>query len=184
MGPQHHCRQRMPPIMGRVSRTTGGSSTSGRKDFYPAIHRAARCWYSPWVRIATNRELDLLCVGATAPMVLAGPGADTCAATSALQAIPASGMTPPANRGYYHYNYYLDNCSTRVRDADRSSALGGTAQARSSTRCHRGTRGAGRRGASSAGTCRYTPVINLALGHPVDTENDGMAGHVPSTAPA
>jgi hypothetical protein len=71
------------------------------------------------------------------------------------------------NRGYF-YNYYLDNCSTRVRDAiDR--ALGGQLKPQFDT-------------LPSGHTWRWETrrilgwnlplyvVINLALGHPVDTE--------------
>lgn len=69
---------------------------------------------------------------------------------------------------YYHYNYYLDNCSTRVRDAiDR--VLGGQLQARFDT-------------VPSGHTWRWEtrrivgwdlPLYvgtSLALGHPVDRE--------------
>ena len=69
---------------------------------------------------------------------------------------------------YYHYNYYLDNCSTRVRDAiDR--VLGGQLQARFDT-------------VPSGHTWRWEtrrivgwdlPLyvgVGLALGHPVDAE--------------
>ena len=74
----------------------------------------------------------------------------------------------PANRDYF-YNYYLDNCSTRVRDAiDR--ALGGPAQAAVRQPCRRGTPGAGKRGESSGGTCRSTWWSTWRSGHPVDVE--------------
>lgn len=71
-----------------------------------------------------------------------------------------------ANR-FYHYNYYLDNCSTRLRDAI-DSVLGGQLKARFDTM-------------PSGHTWRWETrrilgwnlplyiLINLALGQPVDT---------------
>jgi hypothetical protein len=72
-----------------------------------------------------------------------------------------------ANR-HYHYNYYLDNCSTRVRDAiDR--ALGGQLRRQFDTVPSGHTwRWETRR--ILGGNLPLYIAVNLALGHPVDTE--------------
>ena len=72
----------------------------------------------------------------------------------------------PANRGY-HYNYYLDNCSTRVRDAI-DGALSGQLKARFDTMPSGHTWRWETRRILGWNLPLYV-AINLALGHPVDT---------------
>jgi len=120
-------------------------------------------WYSMGAH-PTNRELAYY-ASRDRTMVLQDL-ALTPAQATALKAFLEWNDTP-ANRGYF-YNYYLDNCSTRVRDAvDR--ALGGQLKAQFDT-------------LPSGHTWRWETrrilgwnlplyvVINLALGHPVDME--------------
>jgi Domain of unknown function (DUF4105) len=120
-------------------------------------------WYSMGAH-PTTRELAYY-ASRDRTMVLQDLALTPLQAT-ALQAFLEWNDTP-ANRGYF-YNYYLDNCSTRVRDAvDR--AVGGQLKAQFDT-------------LPSGHTWRWETrrilgwnlplyvVINLALGHPVDVE--------------
>lgn len=71
-----------------------------------------------------------------------------------------------ANR-HYHYNYYLDNCSTRVRDAI-DGVLGGQLKARFDTMPSGHTWRWETRRILGSNLPLYV-LVNLALGQPVDT---------------
>lgn len=133
-----------------------------QEDFILRFARG-QMWYSMGSR-KTDRDLALY-VYRDRSMVLQNL-ALTREQGAALQAFLAWNDTD-ANR-HYHYNYYLDNCSTRVRDAiDR--VLGGQLKARFDT-------------LPSGHTWRWETrrilgwnlplyvLVNLALGQPVDTE--------------
>jgi len=120
-------------------------------------------WYSMGAR-PTNRELAFY-ASRDRTMVLQDLALTAAQAATLQQFLEWNDL--PANRGYF-YNYYLDNCSTRVRDAvDR--ALGGQLKPQFDS-------------LSSGHTWRWETrrilgwnlplyvVINLALGHPVDME--------------
>ena len=121
-------------------------------------------WYSMGARSDRSRP-GLLRV-ARPDDGAAGPGADAGAGGGARRQFLEWNDTE-ANRGYY-YNYYLDNCSTRVRDAiDR--ALGGQLKAQFDTMPSGHTWRWETRRILGWNLPLYV-VINLALGHPVDTE--------------
>ena len=120
-------------------------------------------WYSMGAR-PTNRELAFY-ASRDRTMVLQDLALTAAQAATLQQFLEWNDL--PANRGYF-YNYYLDNCSTRVRDAvDR--ALGGQLKPQFDS-------------LSSGHTWRWETrrilgwnlplyvVVNLALGHPVDVE--------------
>jgi hypothetical protein len=120
-------------------------------------------WYSMGAH-STNRELAFY-ASLDRTMVLQDLALTAAQAATLQEFLEWNNL--PANRGYF-YNYYLDNCSTRVRDAvDR--ALGGQLKPQFDS-------------LPSGHTWRWETrrilgwnlplyvVVNLALGHPVDVE--------------
>lgn len=120
-------------------------------------------WYSMGAH-STNRELAFY-ASLDRTMVLQDLALTAAQAATLQEFLEWNNL--PTNRGYF-YNYYLDNCSTRVRDAvDR--ALGGQLKPQFDS-------------LPSGHTWRWETrrilgwnlplyvVVNLALGHPVDVE--------------
>ncbi len=148
---------------GRTSRSYNWGLFDFRQENFILRFARGQMWYSMGAH-PTNRELAYY-ASRDRTMVLQDL-ALTPAQAAALQAFLEWNDTP-ANRGYF-YNYYLDNCSTRVRDAvDR--AVGGQLKPQFDT-------------LPSGHTWRWETrrilgwnlplyvVINLALGQPVDRD--------------
>ena len=153
-----------------VTDRAGGNSRSynwGLFDFRQEnfILRFARgeMWYSMGAR-STSRELKFY-ASRDRTMVLQDLALTAAQAATLQEYLEWNDL--PANRGYF-YNYYLDNCSTRVRDAvDR--ALAGQLKPQFDS-------------LPSGHTWRWETrrilgwnlplyvLVNLALGHPVDVE--------------
>ncbi len=147
----------------RTSRSYNWGIFDFRQQNFILRFARGRMYYSMAAR-QTNRELAYY-ASRDRTMVLQRL-ALTPAQSTALQEFLAWNDTD-ANRNYY-YNYYLDNCSTRVRDAiDR--ALGGQLKPQFDALPSGHTwRWETRR--ILGGNLPLYVVVNLALGQPVDEE--------------
>ena len=145
-----------------VSRSYNWGLFDFRQENFILRFARGQMWYSMGAR-RTDRDLALY-VYRDRSIVLQDL-ALTPAQAAALRDFLAWNDTE-ANR-HYHYNYYLDNCSTRVRDAI-DGVLGGQLKARFDTMPSGHTWRWETRRILGWNLPLYV-VINLALGHPVDS---------------
>lgn len=147
----------------RTSRSYNWGLFDFRQENFILRFARGQMYYSMGAR-QTNRELAFY-ASRDRTMVLQGLALTPGQATALQEFL---GWNDTEENRHYYYNYYLDNCSTRVRDAiDR--ALGGQLKSQFDSVPSGHTWRWETRRILGSSLPLYT-LVNLALGHPVDRE--------------